>query len=446
MKKIILGSLLTLSLGAQAAKIAVIDSGNDVNHQAIKPYVWENPFDNLNYQDDDGNGYIDDVYGWNFAENNNQVIDYSYLGTLNDNIRKFFEIQAKIIKNEASKEEISWLRTIVRDKKFIKKLSIYGNFMHGTHVSGIALRDNDEGKLISIKLIPTEVKLPSPFSEKSDDSKGLKDQAIKLGLRKLAQQQMVLLSKISNYISFHQANVANGSFGTGYKQAKMIIGRISSAMRINLSPEEIKKYSIYFLDQLILQGKSMVMSSPRTLFVFAAGNDGSDNDKFPTSPANIDSPNSISVAATLGRTKLASFSNFGKKTVDIAAPGVSILSAAPGDNYLKVSGTSQAAPYVTNVASRIMDINPSLTPKMVKKILMGTVDPKSFLKDIVKSGGVVNLERAVYAAELSKTREVDTAIQLSRESIYDSTDFGNEKSDLIDESLIFPVEMPSLIK
>ena len=43
-------------------------------------------------QDDDGNGYIDDVYGWNFAENNNQVIDYSYLGTLNDNIRKFFEI------------------------------------------------------------------------------------------------------------------------------------------------------------------------------------------------------------------------------------------------------------------------------------------------------------------------------------------------------------------
>ena len=335
MKKIILGSLLTLSLGTQAAKIAVIDSGNDVNHQAIKPYVWENPFDNLNYQDDDGNGYIDDVYGWNFAENNNQVIDYSYLGTLNDNIRKFFEIQARIIKNEATKEEISWLRAIVRDKKFIKKLSIYGNFMHGTHVSGITLRDNDEAELISVKLIPTEVKLPSPFSAKSDDSKGLKDQAIKLGLRKLAQQQMVLLSKISNYISFHQANVANGSFGTGYKQAKMIIGRISSAMRINLSPDEIKKYSIYFLDQLILQGKSMVMSSPRTLFVFAAGNDGSDNDKFPTSPANIDSPNSISVAATLGRSKLASFSNFGKKTVDIAAPGVSILSLPLGIIILK---------------------------------------------------------------------------------------------------------------
>ena len=82
----------------------------------------------------------------------------------------------------------------------------------------------------------------------------------------------------------------------------------------------------------------MVMSSPRTLFVFAAGNDGTNNDKYPTSPANIDSPNSISVAATLDRSKLASFSNYGKKTVDVAAPGVSILSAAPGDNYIKVSG------------------------------------------------------------------------------------------------------------
>ena len=101
---------------------------------------------------------------------------------------------------------------------------------------------------------------------------------------------------------------------------------------------------------------------------------------------------------------------------------------------------------MTNVASRIIDINPSLTPKMVKKILMGTVDPKTFLKDIVKSGGVVNIDRAVYAAELSKTRDVNTAIQLSRESIYDSTDFSNEKSDLIDDSLIFPVQMPSLIK
>ena len=213
MKSLLLGSLLTLSMGANAAKIAVIDSGTDVNHQSIKPYVWENPYDALNYQDDDGNGYVDDIFGWNFAENNNQVIDYSYLGTLNENIRKFFNIQAKIITNEATKEEISWLRTIVRNKEFIKKLSIYGNFMHGTHVSGISIRENENAKLISVKLIPTEVKLPAPFSNNKgngdlESNKGLKDQAIKLGLRKLASQQMVMLSKISNYISFHQADVA----------------------------------------------------------------------------------------------------------------------------------------------------------------------------------------------------------------------------------------------
>ena len=93
-----------------------------------------------------------------------------------------------------------------------------------------------------------------------------------------------------------------------------------------------------------------------------------------------------------------------------------------------------------------MDINPELTPKMVKEILMGTVDEKGFLKDIVKSGGVVNLERAVYAAELSKNHTVIDAIRLSRESIYDSNDSSSFKEDLVNEDLIFPIPLPGLFQ
>ena len=57
--------------------------------EALIPYAWVNPVDIAdNNRDEDGNGYQDDVHGWNFAEGNNEVIDYSYLGLLNDDIRE----------------------------------------------------------------------------------------------------------------------------------------------------------------------------------------------------------------------------------------------------------------------------------------------------------------------------------------------------------------------
>ena len=70
------------SAAAQAAPIAIIDSGVDIKHSSLSGKVWINPGeipdDGI---DNDNNGYVDDVYGWNFAESNNQVIDYTYLGT-----------------------------------------------------------------------------------------------------------------------------------------------------------------------------------------------------------------------------------------------------------------------------------------------------------------------------------------------------------------------------
>ena len=111
------------------------------------------------------------------------------------------------------------------------------------------------------------------------------------------------------------------------------------------------------------------------------------------------------------------FSNYGLKTVDIAAPGVSINSTAPGSGYMRLTGTSQAAPFVSRIAGMIKDINPKLTPAQVKIILMETVDKKAFLKNLVKSGGIVSEKRSLRAAELSRTMNLKKSIKTANNEI-----------------------------
>ena len=436
--------ILLISQNVFSGTIAIIDSGTDMEHEAIISYAWNNPLEVPdNNRDEDGNGYQDDVFGWNFAESNNQVIDYSYLGLLNEDIEKFFDIQAKMMLGQASDEEMSWLREMVSDENFIKKLSIYGNFMHGTHVARIAARKTLESKIMAIKLIPTEVKLPSTEERKMlSVGSGIKDRLIRFSLRKLAEQQMKLLKEIAEYVGSHGAEVANGSFGTGYAQAKMLIKTVADALKIELSADEVEKYSKYFISELVSNGEDMVSVSPRTLFVFAAGNDGSDNDSYPTSPANIRAPNVVTVAATIEYGKLAPFSNYGKSTVDVAAPGYAIESAVPGDKYLKVSGTSQAAPYVAGVAGKVLETNKSLKSSDIKKIIMETVDRKDYLQDKIVSSGVVNSMRAVRAAELSLYNSLEDSIS---RALLEVEDIPSEKRDYVTNN-VFVMPLPSLFK
>src|SRR6202020_1195677 len=96
------------------------------------------------------------------------------------------------------------------------------------------------------------------------------------------------------------------------------------------------------------------------LFVAAAGNEFSNNDDFPTYPANFGLPNIISVAATDRNDAMPTFSNFGRRTVHIGAPGRDILSTTPNNTYSLDTGTSMATPHVTGVAALLKAQNPAL--------------------------------------------------------------------------------------
>jgi thermitase len=131
------------------------------------------------------------------------------------------------------------------------------------------------------------------------------------------------------------------------------------------------------------------------LFVAAAGNDGSSNDKRPHYPSNYNLPNVISVAATDRNDVLASFSNFGVKTVHIAAPGKDILSTWLKDNYREASGTSMATPQVSGVAALILAVEPNITVEKLRERLLKSVDKLDSLNGKVESGGRLNAAKAL---------------------------------------------------
>jgi len=131
------------------------------------------------------------------------------------------------------------------------------------------------------------------------------------------------------------------------------------------------------------------------LFVAAAGNNGTDNDKRPHYPSNYDLPNVVSVAATDRADNLTSFSNFGVKTVHIAAPGKDILSTWLGDQYREASGTSMATPQVSGVAALIVAANPNISVTKLKEKLLKCVDKVDSLNGKVASGGRLNAAKAL---------------------------------------------------
>jgi subtilisin family serine protease len=131
------------------------------------------------------------------------------------------------------------------------------------------------------------------------------------------------------------------------------------------------------------------------LFVAAAGNDGTSNDRSPHYPSNYNLPNVISVAALDRNDNLASFSNFGAKTVHVAAPGKDILSTWLGDNYREASGTSMATPYVAGVAALILSSEPKLSVENLRARVLKSVDKLDSLDGKVESGGRINAAKAL---------------------------------------------------
>ena len=131
------------------------------------------------------------------------------------------------------------------------------------------------------------------------------------------------------------------------------------------------------------------------LFVAAAGNSSVSNDRSPHYPSSYNVPNVVSVAALDRNDQLATFSNWGVKSVAVAAPGVDILSTWLGNAYEEKSGTSMATPVVSGVAALIVSQHPRMSVDDLRKKLLASTDPIVALKGKTVTGGRINAAKAL---------------------------------------------------
>ena len=473
--------------------VAVIDSGVDTTHEDLKAILWHNPGEIPgNGIDDDHNGYVDDVYGWNFIGgkdgravhqdsyeaarvywslkskydstantdttkmNDAQKIEYAtYLRAKQDvtkgiNEAELFQMQRilpvleqgdSVISKDLGKSEFTgkdlegytstdpqakmaaaiylniarlnnnnditntdllnelkgeirkgqaattppedFRDEIVKDNPNDINDRYYGNNdvmsgmpMHGTHCSGIiaAVRNNgigmngiaDNVRIMMVRAVP-------------DGDEHDKD-----------------IANAIRYAVDNGAQVISMSFGKGYSPQKQWV-------------DDAVKYA----------------QSKDVLLVHAAGNDAKNNDStfnYPN-PYYQDksgvAPNFITVGASGDPTNggfTASFSNYGKKTVDVFAPGVNIYSTIPvGDKYAKYSGTSMATPVVAGVAALILEYYPDLSARQIKQAILESAAPlngtmvlkpgtkvKVDFTTLSKTGGIVNARKALEIASKMK--------------------------------------------
>jgi subtilisin family serine protease/subtilisin-like proprotein convertase family protein len=149
------------------------------------------------------------------------------------------------------------------------------------------------------------------------------------------------------------------------------------------------------------------------IIIAAAGNYGANSDSSPVYPADYNLDNIISVAATDSSGNLPSWSDYGANSVDLAAPGVDILSTLPNNSYGTESGTSMATPFVTGVVALVWTQHPTWSYSQVIKQVLGSVDTSSALQGKTVTGGRLDAAKAVGATNTSSDKTAPSVASIT---------------------------------
>jgi subtilisin family serine protease len=251
-------------------------------------------------------------------------------------------------------DDVHGINTLVRDNQGRATMNTMASHWHGTHVSGTIAATQNNG--LGIAGVASNVKIMA-IRTVPDDSDELDSNIV----------------EAYKYAAQNGARLINCSFGKSYNEGGMVVRDVIDEIG--------KKYN--------------------TLVIASAGNDSMgpynwhDNDTSPKYPASFNSENLLVVASTTSAGALSSFSNIGKNTVDVAAPGSNIYSTINGGKYGMASGTSMASPNTTGVAAMVLGYYPNLSAIELKNILMKSVTKVPAFNGQLVSGGRINLKTAL---------------------------------------------------
>jgi len=278
------------------------------------------------------------------------------LPTMKARTKGFSDLQSNVDSPEAS--EVKQLLSALPPDQYkptVEELSLAGNYMHGTHVAGIALAGNPYARLLVARMEFGNTLIPDPCPSLEQTRKDAKSYA-----------------ETVEFLKRNKARVVNMSWGGS---VNAIEGDLELC-GIGKTQEERKKLAReYFeIDKQALE--KAFASAPEILFITAAGNSNQDASFAEDAPADILLPNLLTVGAVDKAGDEASFTSYGP-TVKVHANGYQVESYLPGGDRVAMSGTSQASPQVANLAGKILAVNPGLTPPQVIEIIVSTAEKTS---------------------------------------------------------------------
>lgn len=248
-------------------------------------------------------------------------------------------------------DDVHGINTLRRLKDGSASGEVMDTQSHGTHVSGTIGAESNN--MTGIAGIASNVKIMALRAVPNNGDESDIDVA----------ESLV-------YAANHGARVINCSFGKKKNEGG------------NLIPETLKH-----------------LNDLGVIVVVAAGNDRTNNDTVLQYPASFSADNLISVASSTKTGGISSFSNYGIRSVHVAAPGSDIYSTTPRNRYASLSGTSMASPAVAGLVAELLSFYPNLTPIQVRNIIMKSSVKSSVFTEKTMSGGKANLLNALEAAK-----------------------------------------------
>ncbi|KIX20572.1 peptidase S8 [Flavobacterium sp. 316] len=442
--------------------VGIVDSGVDIRHEDLQGVIWVNPKEIAgNGIDDDKNGYIDDINGWNFlGDSNNEQLEMTRIVKKGPGTPEYDKAKAQLEEELAgimqTKQQIDM---IVAADKAIKEHLKKDNF----NLDDVKAIETSDEKLSQYKAIFTQIL--------SGTSKEDFDKRIKAGVDFVYGQLNYNLNvdfdgrsivgdnpedikdtkygnnnvigpdpedaKHGTHVSGIVAQVRNNNKGGDGVANNVKIMAVRAVPNGDEYDKDIALGIRYAVDNgaKVINGSFGKYYSPNkewvqdalkyaakkdVLVIFAAGNDSKDLDvenKYPSD--SYDGSPEISnnvliigaLAPSYGINEVAGFSNYGTKNVDIFAPGVQIYATTPNQTYEYLQGTSMASPNVAGVAALIRSYYPKLSASQVKQIIMESGTPlknevkvgedqhKANFSTISKTGKIVNAYNALLMAE-----------------------------------------------